>query len=124
MAGRLRRGKLPFDREGGTLVIQLRLRTSNNWETLSAQAKVLLDLLQIHWRNEKPVAYGIREASRKIPCCKTKAIEAFKELESRGFIVKIDESLFNSRTGSKSRTWRLTWLPYKDRPPTNDWENH
>ena len=49
--------------------------------------------------------------------------ESINYLLDNGFIEKIDESLFNSRTGSKSRTWRLTWLPYKDLPPTNDWEN-
>ncbi|HHF0608846.1 TPA: hypothetical protein ACPH4Z_002204 [Pseudomonas aeruginosa] len=50
-------------------------------------------------------------------------MRAFSELNEAGFIVMIDESLFCSRTQSKTRTWRLTWLPcWNHRPPTNDWE--
>ena len=38
------------------------------------------------------------------------------------FIKMVDESLFCSRSKSKSRTWSLTWLPKMMSPPTNDWE--
>jgi len=49
-------------------------------------------------------------------------MRAFKELLAAGFIQLEDEALFNSRTGSRSRSWILTWLPYNDKFPTNDWE--
>jgi hypothetical protein len=113
---------LPFDRRGGVIVFGKRMVNSSQYLKLPAQAKVLLILLQDHWRNTRPIDYGIREAMKKIPCSKGTAQKAFKLLENGGFIEKIDESLFNSRTMSKSRTWRLTWLPYKGRPPTNEWE--
>jgi len=89
---------------------------------LSLSARCLLLLLQCHWRNEKPVDYGIREAAEKLGVDRRIAMRAFKELQTAGFIRLADESLFNSRTGSKARSWVLTWLPYRDRPPTNDWE--
>ncbi len=124
MSGRYKKSNLPFDRLGGVIVVQKRLRTSTNWLSLSPQAKALMDLMHTHWGPEKPVAYGVREAMSKIPCCKTKAMSAFKELENNGFIVMVDESLFDSRSGSKSRTWRLTWVPYNGKAPTNDWEKN
>lgn len=120
---KLVRSQLPFDRREGVIVQCKALLNSEAYLSLSSQAKVLMTLLHSQWRNDRPVGYGVREAQRKIPCAKGTARRAFNELEDNGFIEKIDESLFNSRTGSKSRTWRLTWLPYKDLPPTNDWEN-
>lgn len=115
---------LPFDKQGGVIAIQRRLLESANYLSLSARAKVLITLLQVHWRNDKPVAYGVREAMEKIPCSKLTAREAFNELSEGGFIEMIDEAWFDSRTGSKSRTWRLTWLPWYGKAPTNEWEKN
>ncbi len=114
----------PFDTRGGRIVTQRILLDSKAYLSLSAQAKVLLILLHVHWRPDKPVDYGVREAKKKVPCAKGTATKAFKELEEAGFIVLVDESLFSSRTQSKSRTWRLTWLPYKNAYPTNDWDKN
>lgn len=86
--------------------------------------KVLLLLLHEQWRNDRPVSFGVREAAEKIPCNVNTAAKAFKALQEAGFIVLVDESMFNSRTGSKAREWRLTWLPYMDKPPTNEWEKY
>ncbi|MGB1428682.1 MAG: hypothetical protein ACPG62_10295 [Cycloclasticus sp.] len=116
------KSSLPFDTRGGVISRCRLFLESNNHQSLSPQAKVLLSLMQLHWRNDKPVDYGVREAQGKIPCGRKMAMKAFDELQKRGFIIKVDESLFNSRTGSKSRTWRLTWLPFKDKKPTNEWE--
>ena len=115
---------LPFDKHGGVLVIQRKLIESNAYKALTVHAKALIPALQIHWRNEKPVAYGIREAMKTVPCAFNTARKAFDQLEKKGFIVKADESIFNSRTGSKTRTWRLTWLPFDCREPTNDWKKN
>jgi|TARA_Y100001933_G_scaffold245033_1_gene275438 hypothetical protein len=116
--------KLPFDKKGGVIAIQRRLVQSKRYLELSPQAKVLMTLMQSHWSARGPIDYGVREAEAKIPCSRKTAMRAFKELEEAGFIVKIDESLFSSRTQSKTRTWRLTWLPcWRNRAPTNDWES-
>ncbi|MCB1615565.1 MAG: hypothetical protein KDI30_06080 [Pseudomonadales bacterium] len=123
MAKRKGKSQLPFDRRGGVTVQSKYMLASKAFLGLSAQAKVLLTLMHTHWRNDRPVGYGIREAVEKIPCAKGTAQKVFKELEEAGFIEKVDESLFNSRVGSKTRTWHLTWLPFKDKPPTHDWEN-
>jgi hypothetical protein len=120
--GRSTKNSLPFDKKGGVIAIMRRLVDSESFLSLSSQAKSLMLLMHVHWRNYEPVAYGIREAEKKIPCCKRTAQKAFGELIERGFIDLVDESLFNSRVGSRSRTWKLNWLPYQSLPPTNDWE--
>lgn len=113
---------LPFDKKGGRIVVQLRLLKSVAYINLSPQAKVLMLLLHVHWRNERPVGFGLREAQELIPCSRKLASRAFKELQSAGFIEMVDESVFCRRSQSKARTWRLTWLPFKSSAPTNDWE--
>jgi len=120
--GRKKKHSLPFDKRGRVVAIGLHVLNSDAYLSLSAQAKSLMLLMHIHWRNEKPVDYGVREAQEKIPCGRKKAIQVFHELQERGFIVMVDESLFNSRTQGKTRSWRLTWLPYMDKFPTNEWE--
>ena len=116
------RRRLPFDQRGGVIGSRVDIYKSPAWLSLSPAAAKLMCLLHIHWKNEKPVDYGVREAAKKIGCAKLTARKAFTELQEKGFIVLVDESLFSSRTQSKSRTWRLTWLPFNFLVPTNDWE--
>lgn len=113
---------LPFDKKGGVVAIQRRLLESDNYLSLRPQAKVLMTLLQIHWRNDKAVDYGLREAAQKIPCDRKTAIKAFSQLQEKGFLTCFEQSMFSSRTQSKSRSWRLEWLPFNDQPPKNKWE--
>ena len=116
------KNSLPFDGKGGVLVVPLRLLKSDPYQLLTPEAKVLLLMMQIHWRPDDPVAYGVREAMAKIPCAKGTAQRAFDQLQTSGFIELMDESLFSSRTQSKARTWRLTSLPYRGKAPTHEWE--
>lgn len=121
MAGR-KRFKQPFDKRGGVLITSTHLLKSQQYLLLMPQAKVLLTLLQIHWKADKLVDYGIREAAEKIPCDPKTAGKAFKQLQELGFITCIEQSIFSSRTLSKSRTWRLEWLPFNGQTPKNTWE--
>lgn len=117
-----KRFKQPFDKRGRVLVISTYLLKSERYLSLMPQAKVLMMLLQLHWRSDKLVDYGIREAADKIPCDPKTASKAFKQLEGLGFIKCVEQSIFSSRTMSKSRTWRLEWLPFNDQPPRNSWD--
>lgn len=118
-----KKSSIPFDKDGGTLVTQRRMLDSSAWLALSPQAKVLMQLMQRHWSPKGPVGFGVRQAEQEIPCSRKLAMRVFDELVSAGFIVMIDESLFCSRAESKTRTWRLTWMPcWNNRAPTNDWE--
>lgn len=122
MAKKNKGSKLKYDCRGGVMVVSRAMRESYSYQSMSPTAKVLMDLLQMQWRNDRPVAYGVREAGQKIGCKPETAGKAFKVLQERGFIVCETESLFNSRTGSKAREWRLTWMPFDFRNPTHDWE--
>lgn len=118
-----KRSSLPFEQRGGVVAIQRRMLSSPSYLGLSAQAKVLMTLMQRHWTPAGPVGFGVRQAQAEIPCSRTIALRVFEELAGAGFIVMVDESLFCSRAQSKTRTWRLTWLPcWNRRAPTNDWE--
>lgn len=117
----VKRKKLPFDSQGGTLVMPRALFESEAYLALSPTAKCLIPLLQTNWRNERPIALGVREAASKVGCTPTTATKAIKQLQIHGFIRCENESLFNSRTGSKSREWVLSWMPYQDKPPTKEW---
>lgn len=114
---------LPFDKVGGVVAIQRRLLTSKRFLGLSCQAKALLMLMHRHWTPNGPIGFGVRQAESEIPCARATAMKAFRELENAGFIVMVEPSVFCSRTESKTRTWRLTWMPcWRNRAPTNDWE--
>ena len=117
-----RKIKTPFDSRGGVCVISRRMLNHENYLTLSAQAKVLILLMHEQWRDEKEVDFGIREACEKIPCSRPTAMKAFDQLGERGFVHKVSESMFSSRTESKTRTWRLTWMPFMCRKPSCEWE--
>ncbi|MDD5276441.1 MAG: hypothetical protein PHR16_10220 [Methylovulum sp.] len=114
--------KLGFDQRGGVIAFSKAMRESCVYETMPATTKVLMDLLQMQWRNDRAVGFGVREAADKIHCTTATASKAFKTLQERGFIVCDAESFFNSKTGSKAREWRLTWMPFLDRKPTHNWE--
>lgn len=114
--------RLGYDQRGGVLAVSRAMRESFVYESMPATAKVLMDLLQLQWRNDRPVTYGVREAAKKIGCKPETAGKAFKILQERGFIVCINESFFNSKTGSKAREWHLTWMPFESRDPAHNWE--
>lgn len=91
-------------------------------QSLKPVEKVLILLLHEQWRNDRPVSYGVREASKKIPCSTNTAGKSFKNLTDLGFIECVEESSFNSRLGSRARDWHLTWLPYLGNSPKNTWD--
>jgi len=118
----VKRKKLPFNKNGGVIVIGLTMLKSKAYLSLPAASRSLLIQLQTHWRNDKAVDYGIRQAIETVPCSFGTARKAFNDLMDKGFIVCTEYSEFNSRTTSKTRSWRLTWLPFEDKKPTDDWK--
>ena len=118
--------QLPFDKVGGVIMINKRLLDSEVFLTMPPAANKLFLLLHSQWRPDRPVSYGVREAAKKIGCAHNTATKAFQGLERRGFIIREEESFFNSRNGSRAREWRLTWMPYTwagyPNPPSNEWE--
>lgn len=87
---------------------------------LSGNAVKLLILMQTHWRMYEPIAYSISEAQKRIGCCRGKAHEAFRELESHGFIKLMLDAHFSKQL---ARRWRLTFREFHDHKPSDDWRN-
>lgn len=118
------KGKQPFDTRGGVVVTSMWMLKHENYLSLPVYAKVLMNLLQQLWRSDKYVDYGVNEAAKKIPCSKKTAIKAFKILQERGFITCMEEYWFSSRTESRTRSWRLEWMPFNFNKPRNTWESY
>lgn len=116
------KGKQPFDSRGGVIVLSKFMLNSTAYQTMPPTPKALMTILHLEYRYHKSVDLGVREAGEKLGCSKNTASRAFKTLESRGFIKCETESVFNTCTGSQSRSWLLTWLPFDGKKPTNDWE--
>lgn len=114
--------KPKYDQRGGVIVQCKYLHKNPAYQSLTAQSKVLMSLLQMHWTYENRVDYGVREAQDKIPCAKNTASKAFKQLQKSGFITLVEESFFSSRTESKSRVWKLNWMPTGLSDPSNEWD--
>ena len=114
--------KLGFDQRGGVIVFSRAMLESSVYETMPLAPKMLMILLQAQWRSFGPVSYGVREAASKLGCTLSTACGAFRTLQERGFIVCINESLFNSKTGSQTRRWRLCWMPFDGKNPGHEWE--
>jgi len=110
---------LKFDKRGGVLIIGRRLMNSEAYSALRPASKVLMLLMQEHWSNDKPVSFSVREAAKKIPCDTKTAQKCFNALMDVGFIECTNQSDW---LRGKARNWRLTWMPYTEKEPTNEWE--
>ena len=53
-------------------------------------------------------------------------MRGFDDLQDRGFVGMTKEAHFTVKTAdtSRARCWRLTWLAYDNKPPSNDWERY
>lgn len=88
-------------------------------------SRLLMVYLQMHWKIDKPVSYGVREAAKKLNCTANTACKLFNDLHEKGFIRLNEESIFNIWKGSKPREWRLTWCPYGNGNfPTDEWKGY
>lgn len=121
MAKRNKKKQL-FDSRGGVVVLSRRMINHDNYRSLPAQAKVLMILLQEQWRPDRYVDFGINEAAKKISCSRKKAMDTFTLLQERGFITCMKEYYFSSRTESRTRAWRLEWMPYDSQKPKHTWD--
>jgi hypothetical protein len=117
------KGGMSFDVRSGKIVVCKFLIESHNYQTLTAHARSLMLLLHVHWDGSRSIDYGVREAAKRLNCSEKTARKAFKLLTERGFIICTKQSVFSSRTQSKTRSWKLTWLPYGNEKPLNSWEN-
>ncbi len=70
--------KPKYDQRGGVIVQCKYLHKYPTYQSLTAQSKVLMSLLQMHWNYENRVDYGVREAQDKIPCAKNTQVKPLR----------------------------------------------
>lgn len=112
--------KPKFKVPGGVIVQPLPMLDSLAYQYLSAKSVKLMSLMQRHWRSDKPIDYGITQATKSLKCSRDTASKLFRELMEFGFIAIVDEADFYA---NKARSWRLTFRPFLNREPTHEWKN-
>jgi hypothetical protein len=85
------------------------------WRGLPANAQVVLvDILYRYTtKNNGRIAYGVRDATRRLHCGLDTARNALNELQAAGLIEPTVRASFNDKSGaSKGRAtqWRLTFV--------------
>lgn len=64
--------------------------------------------------------FSVKRAKDALGVSKPTAIKAFDELSNKGFIDLVNQ---HEWLNGRAREWRLTYLPYKGREPTDEWED-
>jgi hypothetical protein len=98
------------------------MTSSAAWLDLSGNAVKLLVFLAA-WEdgtNNGEFFMSWRDAAAGIGVSKRTAGKLFDELEAHGFIVPIAKGYFTVKHGPATK-WRLTWVPWASRGPTNEW---
>jgi len=102
---------------------------SEAYRSLDTVARCLLtELVMIETgRNNGSLWLSIKDATDRIGLSDARpAMRAFEDLQDRGFVKMTKEAHFAIKAAetSRARCWRLTWLPYANKGPTNEWETY
>jgi len=80
---------------------------------------LLLELQRLYVPGSREdVFLSVPDAAKRIKVNKDTAARAFHDLRDKGFIVLTNHHLWQART---CRKFRITYQPYKNREPTDDW---
>jgi hypothetical protein len=112
--------KPKFKEKGAVIVQPISMIDSLAYQQLSAKSVKLLSLMQRYWQPNKPIDYGISQTTCVLKCSRSTASALFNELTELGFIAVVEEADFYA---NKARSWRLTYRPFLNREPTDDWKN-
>lgn len=92
-------------------------------ERLSGNAvKVLIYMLSHENGEHKGVFMGARQAAAGCKISPNTANKALIELDQRGFIRPIEMGFFQVKGGPATR-WRMTFLPFGGKGPSNEWRD-
>jgi hypothetical protein len=89
------------------------------WRYLSPSARAIyIELAQrYNGSNNGEIALSIRDAARLVRVAKDTASKAFRELEDKGFVIRVVCGSFNWKV-RHATTWELTAYAVGDKPPT------
>ncbi len=110
-------------REQRWITFHFHFLDSDAFRELSGDAVKLL--VRLTMRSIGPpngaIPMSVREAEKEVNCSRNHAAKLFHDLQEAGFIRVTQKGSFSWKTG-KATTWRLTWLPCDDQPPTKEYE--
>ena len=117
---RRRRSKFESHRPNGFMQFYRQIYDSSAYRSLSFIERGALLHMLYHFIPERSevIAMSNRRLAREIGVNKDTAGRALRRLEAVGLIRMIDES--NWYLGS-ARSYRLTFMPYQGRQPSDDW---
>lgn len=119
-ASRSRKRVPKFNRPEGVLGIPRIMIRSAAYKQLSAKSvKLMLILQDVYNPSESVVHYSTKRAEEAAQMSHPTVCKAFNELMDKGFIELLDH---HDWMNGKAREWRLTWLPFKGKEPTDDWQ--
>ena len=113
-----------YRRQGGFIVKHREWLESSAYRDLSLTARCLLDeFLLVHQRAPNQngrLGLSVEKAAPRLGICENTAGPAFHELLAHGFIALGNEAVW---VAGKAREYRLTFLPYNGREPTDEWRD-
>jgi|GEM_PF-417039 len=108
-----------FKRPGGIIALPREMIRSPTYHALGLPARNLIPILQDVWNpSEGAIHYSVERAATALKVSKGTASKAFKELWEHGFLQCVNESDWMN---GKAREWRLTWMEFQGREPTDEW---
>ena len=107
--------------DGQWVQLNYYLLRSDAWRSLKGNTvRVYLELhMRFNGSNNGELFIGMDRVAANLGISKSTVCAAFKELEAKGFIVKVKEGKW---VRGQAAVWRLTTRPFKNSPPTNDWK--
>ena len=92
------------------------------WRSLGGPAvKLWLELrMSFNGRNNGSIFLSYEDAATRLNLSKSTVKRAYAELQEKGFLsLRVKGNWY----GRRAHEWIFTDLPYRDKPPTRDWEN-
>ena len=115
-----RKKRVTFKRKEGVVGIPRIMIRSKAYKCLSGKSAKLITVLQdVYNPNEYVVHYSTKRAEEAMQMSHPTVCKAFQELMDKGFIELIG---LHDWMNGKAREWRLTWLPFNGREPTDEWQ--
>ena len=93
----------------------------------TARALLLELVMMENGQNNGSVWLSVRDAVDRLGITDARpAIRSFDMLQSVGLIAMTKEAHFSIKAAdtSRARCWRLTWLRFDRKPPSNEWSNY
>lgn len=102
---------------------------SEAYRSLDPTARSLLTELTMieNGKNNGSIWLSVADATDRLGLSDARpAIRAFDDLQERGLIKMTKDAHFSVKTAatSRARCWRLTWLAFENKAPSNDWQTY